>query len=94
VGGDVYQETFTGTNPRKFGLPSGYIGTSMAAPHAAATAALVVASGILGANPTPAAIERRLEATATDLGTPGKDAHYGWGLINAAKATDPTVPVS
>ncbi len=93
-GGDVYQMTFTGTNPRRFGLPSGYIGTSMAAPHAAATAAMVVASGILGANPTPAAIERRLELTATDIGTPGRDPHYGWGRIDAAKATDPAVPVT
>jgi serine protease len=94
VGGDIYQMTFaTDGSVRRFGLPSGYIGTSMAAPHAAATAALVVASGILGPNPSPAAIERRLETTAHDLGAPGQDQRYGWGLIDAAAATDPAVPV-
>ena len=66
----------------------------MATPHVSATAALVIASGILGAHPTPAAIERRLEATATDLGPAGRDPHYGWGRINAARATDPTIPVT
>ncbi len=95
VGADVYQMTFSSdTTVRRFGLPSGYIGTSMATPHVAATAALVIASGLLGPNPTPAAIERRLETTAHDLGTPGRDAHYGWGLIDAAAATDPAIPVA
>jgi serine protease len=91
-GADVYQMTFD-SSPRKFGLPSGYVGTSMAAPHASATAALVVASGLLGPNPAPQAIERRLEQTAHDLGVPGKDPHYGFGLIDASAATDPAIPV-
>jgi serine protease len=95
VGGDIYQMTFaTETTVRRFGLPSGYVGTSMAAPHVAGTAALVVASGVLGPNPTPAAIERRLETTAHDLGAPGQDPRYGWGLIDAAAATDPAIPVT
>jgi serine protease len=93
AGMDIFQMTFT-SSPRKFGLPDGYIGTSMATPHASATAALVIASGILGPNPTPAAIERRLETTAVDLGPPGFDEHYGWGRIDAARATDPAIPVS
>jgi serine protease len=92
-GADIFQLTFDGS-VRKFGLPSGYIGTSMSAPHASAAAALVIASGLLGANPTPAAIERRLERTAHDLGPPGHDPHYGWGLLDAAAATDPAVPVT
>jgi serine protease len=94
VGADIFQETFTGTNPRRFGLPSGYVGTSMAAPHVSATAALVIASGVLGPSPTPGQIERRLEATATDLGRPGVDADYGAGLVNAARATDPAIPAT
>ena len=56
---------------RRFGLPSGFIGTSMAAPHVSAAAALVIASGILGPNPTPQAVQERLQATAIDAGVAG-----------------------
>jgi serine protease len=93
-GGDIYQMTFTGASPRRFGLPSGYIGTSMAAPHVTAAAALVIASGLLGPDPSPDAVEHRLEATARDLGAPGWDERYGWGLLDAGRATDPAVPVT
>jgi serine protease len=93
-GPDIYQLTLIGGSVRRFGLPSGYEGTSMAVPHVAATAALIIASRVLGANPTPAALERRLKLTATDLGPPGPDIRYGSGLINAGKATDPAVPVT
>jgi serine protease len=93
-GRDIYQETFTHENGvTRFGLTPGYIGTSMAAPHASATAALVIASGILGPNPTPEAVAHRLEQTAQDFGAPGWDDNYGYGLINAAAATDPAIPV-
>ena len=61
-GRDVYQMTFTGSSPRHFGFPSGYEGTSMASPHVAATAALVIASGVLGRHPTPAQVAARLRA--------------------------------
>jgi serine protease len=93
-GPDVYQLTLIGTSVRRFGLPSGYEGTSMAVPHVSAAAALIVASRVLGANPTPAALERRLKLTATDLGPPGPDIRYGAGLINAGRATDPAIPVT
>ena len=54
----------------------------------------MIASGVLGPNPTPDAIERRLQRTARDLGPPGKDPHYGWGRLDAARATDPAIPVT
>jgi serine protease len=89
AGRDIFQVTYAGRSRRTFGLPSGYVGTSMAAPHVSATAALVIASGVLGPNPSPAQVEARLKATATDLGTPGPDSRYGAGLVNAARAVTP-----
>ena len=77
-GRDIYQWTYDGSI-RRFGLPGGYEGTSMAAPHVSATAALVIASGVLGPNPTAHAIEQRLEQTARDLGPVGYDTRYGAG---------------
>jgi serine protease len=91
-GADIYQETFTGSSPRRFGLPSGYEGTSMAAPHVSAIAALVIASGVLGHHPTPAQIIARLRATARKLGGGGDEALYGAGLVDAAAATAPGGP--
>jgi len=91
-GADIYQMTLTGSSPRRFGLPSGYEGTSMAAPHVAAAAALVIASGVLGRRPTPAQIVARLRATARKLGGAGDEALYGAGLLDAAAATAPGGP--
>jgi serine protease len=91
-GRDIYQETFTGSSFTRFGLPSGYEGTSMATPHASATAALIIASRVLGAHPTPAQIVARLRATARRLGGGGDERLYGAGLVNAAAATAPGGP--
>jgi serine protease len=92
VGRDIYQMTYTSRRNRAFSLPSGYVGTSMAAPHVSATAALVIASGVLGPRPTPAQLESRLKTTARDLGTPGRDSRYGWGLVDAARAIGAITP--
>lgn len=86
--GAIYQVTFPDDRPRRFRI-RGNEGTSMAAPHVAATAALVIASGVLGPDPAPDAVEAHLEATARDLGTPGPDRRTGAGLLNAAAATTP-----
>jgi serine protease len=86
TGNWIYQETFRGHGVRRFGLPGGYEGTSMASPHVAAIAALVVASRKLGAHPSARAIQRHIEATARDIGAPGFDLRYGWGLVDAAAA--------
>jgi serine protease len=91
-GRDIFQVTFTGSSPRIFGLPTGYEGTSMATPHVAATAALVIASGVLGRHPTPSQIVARLRATARKLGGGGDERLYGAGLVDAGAATAPRAP--
>jgi serine protease len=87
AGRDVFQVTFTGSSLHRFGIPSGYEGTSMATPHVAATAALIIASGVLGPHPTPAQITARLRATAKKLGGGEDERLYGAGLVDAAAAT-------
>jgi subtilisin family serine protease len=60
----------------------GYIGTSMAAPHVAGVAAMLMQQGITD----PAAIEEILEKTAVDLGKTGRDDEFGFGLVDARTA--------
>jgi serine protease len=86
-GRDIYQMTFVPPALDTFGFPPGYEGTSMATPHVAATAALIIAAGVLGRKPTPAQILARLKATATPLGGPRDQTLYGAGLLNAGAAT-------
>ncbi len=86
---EILQMTFFERRPGAFGFPSGYQGTSMAAPHVSATAALVIASRVLGARPSPRSVLRHLQGTAQEAGPPGEDKHYGAGLLDAAAATAP-----
>lgn len=58
-------------------------GTSMAQPHVAGIAALVLQAAPKLVAPQ---VEELLERTATDLGDPGKDKSYGYGMVNAFKA--------
>ncbi|HEX4115577.1 MAG TPA: S8 family serine peptidase [Solirubrobacteraceae bacterium] len=91
-GRDIFQMTFTGSSPRVFGFPNGYEGTSMATPHVAATAALIIAARILGPKPTVAQLTARLKDTARKLGGPQDQTLYGAGLLDAAAATAPGGP--
>ena len=84
---NIAQQTFSGGSFTRFGLPSDYEGTSMATPHVTAAAALVIASGVIGSNPSPARLEARLKSTARDLGQAGPDSFYGAGLLDAGAAT-------
>ncbi len=87
----IFQQTFTRDGSvRSFGLRgSEYEGTSMASPHVAAAAALLIASKRLGSHPSPAAVETRLEQTARDMGPPGYDTRYGFGLVQPTAALGP-----
>ena len=90
---DITQLTiFDPSNPARFGYPSGWYGTSMSSPHVAATAALVIASGVIGRHPTPDQVLARLEQTAQPLGGTKPNQYYGYGLVDAGAATSRAVP--
>jgi serine protease len=74
-------------HPGRFGYPSDVYGTSMSSPEVAATAALIIASGVIGRHPTPQAILKRLESTAAPLDGSQPNATFGYGLLNAGAAT-------
>jgi serine protease len=63
-----------------------YQGTSMACPHAAGVAALMVSHNPSATPLTPTQIETILKSTAHDLGAPGQDPIFGAGLIDAYQA--------
>jgi subtilisin family serine protease len=77
--GDLIWSTY-GQGNAQYALMSG---TSMATPYATATAALV-----LGENPSLSGADliHAVEAGASDLGAPGRDNTFGYGLINPRRA--------
>ncbi|WP_018963760.1 S8 family peptidase [Coprothermobacter platensis] len=81
-GDGILQQTFPQGSPNSFGYYF-FQGTSMASPHVAGVAALV-----LSAHPTYTneQVRTAMQSTAKDLGTTGWDKYYGYGLVNAYAA--------
>ncbi len=94
----VYQVTLRAGSTRVFGIPGNYVGTSMAAAHVSAVAAMVLAADTYGgprfkpetgqgAKIRVKEVAEHLRKTARDLGLPRSQ--QGAGLIDAAAATHP-----
>ena len=85
----ILQQTFN-NNRNQLGLWL-YQGTSMAAPHVSGVAALLISSGVAK---TPDEVREVLQSTAKDLGAPGWDSQFGWGLLDAQAALSANAPVT
>lgn len=79
----VLQQTFEKRGARITWNYYFFDGTSMATPHVAGVAAL-----ILSQNPTftPDQVRQRLQSTAEDKGATGWDQYYGWGIVDTYAA--------
>ena len=85
-GSRIYSSIISGTDAAD--LTTGYAnynGTSMAAPHVAGSVAVLMERFPYM---TGAQVASVLRTTATDLGAPGVDSLYGWGMINLRKGID------
>lgn len=66
----------------------GLMGTSMASPHVAALAALIISTGVTNKDD----VRSKLLGSATDLGSAGYDTTYGYGLMNCEASLKEGVP--
>ncbi|MEK9154058.1 MAG: S8 family serine peptidase [Patescibacteria group bacterium] len=72
-------------------------GTSMASPHVAGVAALLIGSGLVhdgNNNGVGDEVRALMQSTAIDLGVAGRDDKYGFGLVNVNNALSAVTPVT
>lgn len=83
-GTKIYSSVINGTTLENLTTDyANFNGTSMAAPHVAGSAAVLMERFPYMSGDQ---ISTLLKTTATDLGAPGIDSLYGWGMINLGKA--------
>lgn len=80
--GAILQNTIQPDRVASTDLYLSFQGTSMATPHVAGVAALVISAGVTDAGK----VEEILKSTAEDAGAKGWDEKYGAGILNAANA--------
>ena len=88
--GGIYQVTLDDSKFSAFSLTprfdsyteASFQGTSMSSPHVAGLAALLMSRGVT----SPADIEKIIKGSAKDLGQPGRDDVFGYGLIQPRAA--------
>ncbi|WP_249746376.1 autotransporter serine protease [Pseudomonas rhodesiae] len=85
-GTKIYSSVINGTSLDNLTTDyANFNGTSMAAPHVAGSAAVLMERFPYMNGEQ---ISTLLKTTATDLGAPGIDSLYGWGMINLGKAVN------
>ncbi len=84
----IYSTYYNNTDGSTYAYMSG---TSMAAPHVAAVAALILA---VDPKLTLAELKNALIDSATDLGEPGWDPIFGWGRVTAWRAVAAVSPAA
>ncbi len=82
-GDGILQQTYDKDGSEMFWGYCFMEGTSMAAAHVSAVAALLIAHGN---SVSPAEVREALEFTAEDKGPTGWDIEYGWGIVDAYAA--------
>lgn len=82
-GGSGSTAILSTVHPSVLGGYAELMGTSQAAAHVSGVAAMIWSDK---PSLTLAQVKQALATSAVDLGTPGRDKYYGYGLVNAASA--------
>lgn len=89
----ILQVAMVSRDPRWFGIENIWSGTSMAAAHVSAGAAMVLASGVLSGDRGPSKVEERLTGTARMPAYAASEpvSGLGAGIIDLGRATNPLI---